>query len=151
MTENIDTYVIPEDSNKFLAEVLPQANPLRITWEVLSDEEKESFLSAALREIEAMQFIGERAYFYQPLKFPRIARGLPVNFLKAPLEIKRAQVLMAADIAREELYIRRRNKDACVALGLITETQMPSEKSNNPIRQKIDNLLHRWITRWRKV
>ena len=38
MTENLDTYVMPEDSDQFLAEVLPAANPLRITWEVLTDE-----------------------------------------------------------------------------------------------------------------
>lgn len=31
---------MPEDSDQFLAEVLPAANPLRITWEVLTDEEK---------------------------------------------------------------------------------------------------------------
>lgn len=47
MTENIDTYVMPEESDKFLAEVLPASDPLRITWEVLTDEEKEGYLSAA--------------------------------------------------------------------------------------------------------
>lgn len=146
MTENLDTYVMPEDSNQFLAEVLPAANPLRITWEVLTDEEKEGYLSAALRKIEDMHFVGDRAYFYQPLKFPRIARGLPVNFEKAPLEIKRAQALIAADIAREELYIRRRNKEACIALGVAKENPVPSA-----VADKVNMLLHRWITRWRKV
>lgn len=146
MTENFNTYVMPEDSNRFLAEVLPASNPLRITWEVLTNEEKEGYLSAALRKIEDMHFIGEKAYFYQPLKFPRIARGLPVNFEKAPLEIKRAQALVAADIAREELYIRRRNKEACLALGVANETPAPSV-----VTDKVNELLHRWITRWRKV
>ena len=146
MTENFDTYVMPEDSNKFLAEVLPASNPLRITWEVLTAEEKEGYLSAALRKIEEMHFIGEKAFFYQPLKFPRIARGLPVNFDKAPLEIKRAQALIAADVAREELYVRRRNNDACIALGLATETPAPSV-----VTDKANMLLHRWITNWRKV
>lgn len=146
MTENFDTYVMPEDSNQFLAEVLPATNPLRITWEVLTDEEKEGYLSAALRKIEDMQFIGEKAFFYQPLKFPRIARGLPVNFDKTPLEVKRAQALLAADIAREELYIRRRNKEACLSLGVANETALASVATN-----KARELLHRWVTNWRKV
>lgn len=146
MTENMDTYVMPEDSDQFLSEVLPDANPLRITWEVLTEEEKEGYLSAALRKLEEMHFIGDRAYFYQPLKFPRIARGLPVNFDQAPLEIKRAQVLIAADIAREELYIRRRNQEVCLALGIAKETPATSA-----VEDKVDMLLHRWITRWRRV
>lgn len=146
MIENIDTYVMPEDSNRFLAEVLPASNPLRITWEVLTPEDKEGYLAAALRKLEDMYFIGEKAFFYQPLKFPRIARGLPVNFDKAPLEIKRAQVLYAADIARQELYIRRRNKEACIALGVATETPAPSS-----VEEQARSLLHRWVTNWRKI
>lgn len=146
MIENIDTYVMPEDSNRFLAEVLPASNPLRITWEVLTPEDKEGYLSAALRKLEAMHFIGEKAFFYQPLKFPRIARGVPVNFDKAPLEIKRVQVLYAADIARQELYIRRRNKEACIALGVATETPAPSS-----VEEQARGLLHRWVTNWRKI
>jgi hypothetical protein len=146
MTENVDTYVLPEDSDRFLSEVLPTSDPLRITWEVLTDEEKEGYLSAALREIEEMNFIGDKAYFYQPLKFPRIARGLPVNFEKAPMEVKRAQALCAADIARKDLYIRRRNKEACIALGVGTDTP-----ADTMIKERLNGLLHRWVTRWRTV
>lgn len=146
MTENVDTYVLPEDSDHFLAEVLPTTDPMRITWEVLENEEKEGYLAAALYRLEELNFIGDKAWYYQPLKFPRIARGLPVNFEKAPLEIKRAQVLWAADIAREELYVKRRNKDACMALGLASDT--PPQSS---IVSRVTALLHRWVTRWRKV
>ena len=35
MTENVDTYVLPAESVKFLSEVLPASNPLRITWKCL--------------------------------------------------------------------------------------------------------------------
>lgn len=145
MTENIDTYVLPVDSDKFLAEVLPASDPLRVTWEVLTEEEKEGYLSAALWKLEDFNFKGEKARFHQPLKFPRIARGLPVNFEKAPLEIKRAQVLIAADISREELYIKKRNEEACVALGLV--------RTQNVINysEKVTALLTRWLTQWRKI
>lgn len=144
MKENVDTYVLPEDSNVFLAEVLPTSNPLRITWEVLTVEEKESYLAAALQKIENLNFIGDKAFFFQPLKFPRIAHGIPVDFQNVPVEIKRAQVLWAADIMREELYVGKRNKDACVALGMIEETQ------NKGIEDKVKELLHRWMSSWRK-
>lgn len=146
MTENVDTYVQPEDSDRFLAEVLPAMDPVRITWEALSVEEKTGFLSAALYRLEDLNYIGEKVYFYQPLKFPRVARGIPVNFEKAPLEIKRAQVLWAADIAREEFYIKRRNKDACVALGLAQ-----AETAASTVVERVKALLHRWITNWRRI
>ena len=146
MTENVDTYVLPEDSNSFLAEVLPASNPIRMTWEVLTDEEKVGYLSSALWRLEDMNYIGDKAYFYQPLKFPRIARGLPVNFERAPLEMKRAQALLAAGIAVEELYVKRRNTETCIALGLISE---PSQSVS--VQEKVEALLHRWITRWRKI
>lgn len=147
MTENVDTYVLPEDSDRFLAEVLPASDPMRITWEVLTDEEKTGFLSAALYRLEDLNFIGDKAWYYQPLKFPRVARGIPVNFEKAPLEIKRAQVFWAADVAREEYYVKRRNKDACIALGLLRD----GENVQKPIVERVTALLHRWVTRWRKV
>lgn len=144
MKENVDTYVLPEDSNVFLAEVLPASNPLRITWEVLTVEEKAGYLSAALQKIENLNFIGDKAFFFQPLKFPRIAHGIPVDFHNAPDEIKRAQVLWATDIMREDIYVCRRNKEACVALGIIEEAQPVN------IEDKVKELLHRWISSWRK-
>ena len=145
MTEEY-TYVIPEDSDTFLADVLPTSNPLRITWEVLPPEEKIGYLSSGLRKLEEMHFIGERVNYYQPLKFPRIARGMPVNFNDIPIEVKRAQVLLAVDIMREELYVKRRNNEACIALGLVKEDTVCKD-----ITDKVNMLLHRWITNWRKV
>lgn len=147
MTVNEDTYVLPEDSDFFLQQVLPSSNPLRITWEVLEKEEKAGYLATALRRVENLQFIGDKAWWYQELKFPRIARGIPANFDEAPDEVKRAQVYWAAVIARDELYIKRRNNDACVALGLIKqETQAVEE-----VPKRVKELLHRWLTNWRKV
>ena len=145
MTENIDTYVLPNDSDVFLAEVLPTSDPLRVTWGVLTETEKESYLSAALWKLEDFTFKGEKAIFYQPLKFPRIARGLPLNFEKAPLEIKRAQALIAADLARVELYVKKRNQEACEALGLL-QTATAINYSD-----KVTALLTKWLTTWRKV
>jgi hypothetical protein len=147
MTVNEDTYVLPEDSDQFLAEVLPASNPLRITWEVLSTEEKEGYLSSALRNIDALTFIGNKVWCYQPLQFPRIARGYPVDYDNAPREVKRAQVYWAAWIAKDELYVNRRNNDACLALGLIKEPT-PSVDGVPP---RVKEILHRWLTNWRKV
>lgn len=147
MTENIDTYVMPQDSDKFLAEVLPASNPLRITWEVLTDEEKAGYLSAALRRLENLQFVGEKVFWTQPLKFPRSAYGLPFNNEKAPLEVKRAQAYWSALIAKDELYVKRRNTDACVSLGLIGTTS----NVNEGVPQKVKELLHRWFTNWRRI
>lgn len=147
MVLNEETYVLPKDSNAFLQEVLPSSNPLRITWEVLSEEEKAGYLAAALRRVEDLNFIGDKAWWYQPLKFPRIARGIPANFTDAPDEVKRAQVYWASVIARDELYIKRRNNDACMSLGLIKAVETPIEV----VPKRVKELLHRWLTSWRKV
>lgn len=162
MTESVDTYVLPEDSNKYLSEVLPTSNPLRITWEVLTDEEKTEYLSAALRCIENLTFIGTKAYRGQPLKFPRIRKAsgslydnhramrfglVAFDCKKIPDEIKRAQVYWAAELMREELYVNRRNGDACRSLGLLNVESC--QKSSVPY--KVKELLHNWITNWRRI
>jgi hypothetical protein len=146
MTENVNTYVLPEDSDNLLYDVLPMYHPARVAWEVLSLKEKEGYLRAALNQIEDMQFIGERARYLQQLKFPRIARGLPIDFNNAPLEIKQAQVVIAVDIMQKELFVLRRNNDACESLGIIPQTPPPSS-----LKGKGEELLHRWRTNWRRV
>lgn len=146
MTENINTYVLPEDSDSLLSDVLPMYHPARVAWEVLSMQEKEGYLRAALNQIEDMQFIGDRVRYSQMLKFPRIARGIPINFNSAPLEIKQAQVVIAVDIMQKELFVSRRNNDACKSLGLIVVSITSSSLSG-----KGEELLHRWRTNWRRV
>ena len=147
MTVNVDTYVLPEDSDKLLAEVLPTSNALRVTWEVLSDEEKAGFLAAAMVRLENLHYKGERLYRLQPLKFPRIARGIPIDFNDAPIEVKKAQVVVAAEVVREELYLKRRNSEACVAMGILGET----EEASNGIPKRAEELLHKWLTSWRRI
>lgn len=151
MKVNVDTYVLPEESDRFLAEVLPSSNPLRQAWEVLSCEEKEGYLLSAMRRLEAVNYKGDRVWFYQPLKFPRIARNIPPDFQNAPVEIQRAQVVWATDVLREELFVKRRNNEACIALGLVkagTEAETPSESK---MPKLVYELLHRWLTSWRRV
>ena len=163
MTENVDTYVLPENSNKYLSEVLPASNPLRITWEVLTDEERAEYLSAALRCIENLTFIGTKTYRGQPLKFPRIRKvsgslydhhramrfgSVAFDCKMIPIEVKRAQVYWAAEIANEELYITRRNEDACISLGLI---KSESGRGKVLIPYKVKELLHNWITNLRRI
>lgn len=147
MTVNVDTYVLPEDSNPFLADVLPASDPLRVAWEVLSEQEKEGYLAAAVRRLENLNYKGERVWYLQPLKFPRIARNIPPDFNEAPMEIKRAQVLWAAYVMREELFIKRRNTEACLALGIIKGVETETEETP----KKVLDLLNRWLTSWRRV
>lgn len=152
MTENIDTYVLPEESDKYLADVLPASNPLRLTWEVLTVTQQETYLSAALQYLENLNYIGDKAYYFQPLKFPRIARGIPTEFNKTPLELKRAQAAWAADIMRQELYVMRRNTELCAALGFISNPNTAQEQPKQPkMPKEVEVLLHRWITSWRRL
>lgn len=147
MTVNVDTYVLPEDSNSLLLQVLPATDPLAVAWGVLDDTEKAGFLISAVRKLEALNYVGERAYYYQPLKFPRIAIRHPIDLNNAPREVQQAQVVWAAEIMREELFVKRRNTSACMALGIIK-----GESANtDAIPRMVNDLLHRWLTSYRRV
>ena len=147
MTENVNTYVLPKDSTTLLLQVLPITDPLAVAWGVLSVDEKIGFLNAAIRKLEDLNYAGERAYYRQPLKFPRIARNHPVEFTSAPVEVKQAQVVWAAEIMRQELFVNRRNNAACVALGIIKDEPITEPK----IPPRVEELLHRWLTSWRRM
>lgn len=145
MTVGVDTYVLPEESNTLISQVLPASNPLRQAWEVLDDEEKEGYLAAALRRLENLNFAGERVWAYQPLKFPRYARRQPMELDGAPVEVQRAQAVWATEILREELFIKKRNIEVCRALGI------PDAAANERVPVQVEELLHRWLTSWRRV
>lgn len=152
MTVNVDTYVLPEESDLFLSEVLPSAHPLRIAWGVLTSEEKTGYLAAALRRLEALNYAGDKVWYYQPLKFPRYARNYPFNYDDAPDEVKRAQVVWATEILREEMFVKKRNTEACVALGFIDESQkLETQTYENDVPKRVKELLQRWLTSWRRV
>ena len=144
---NVTTYVLPDDSDSLLLSVLPASDPLSVAWGVLDAVEKEGFLTAAVRRLEALNYAGQRAFYTQPLKFPRIARNHPVDFNNAPLEVKQAQVVWAAEIMREELFVKRRNTAACLALGLIKEANNVSAT----VPHRVNELLHRWLTSFRRL
>lgn len=145
MTVGVDTYVLPEESNLLISQVLPASNPLRQAWEVLDDAEKEGYLAAALRRLENLNFVGERVWYYQPLKFPRFARMQPLKMDGAPDEVKRAQAVWATEILREELFIKKRNVEVCKALGI------PDHTASDRLPVQVEELLHRWLTSWRRV
>ena len=145
------TYVEPSDSDLYLSEVLPTSNPLMITWAILSGEEKAGFLQAALRRLEDLNVVGRKVSYWQELKFPRIAPGIPPNFDDAPREVKRAQVVWAANIAREELYVKRRNVGACIALGIMRESEQQANNAEEKTPALVKELMHRWITQWRRL
>ena len=59
----------------------------------------------------------------------------------------------ASEIVREELYVKRRNADACLALGIITKDnsgELPVG-SVPPPPARVKELLHRWLTSWRRI
>ena len=152
LTLNEDTYVLADESDSLLSEVLPASNPLRISWAVLDEHEKESFLKSALRRLEGLNVVGEKARFHQALKFPRLTRGVPYDFNSAPLEVKRAQVVWALEILREELYEKKRNESACVALGILNKPTATETSQNGYKTPKlVKELMHKWITQWRRL
>lgn len=152
MTVNVDTYVMVMEADKIVTETYPPASPLAVSWAVLSDTEKERFLAVALERMENLSYKGERAYYFQPLQFPRITRGVPADFQNVPMEVKRAQAVWATEIMREELYVKRRNTDACLALGILTKDSAGVfAGAVPPPPARVKELLHRWLTSWRKI
>lgn len=144
MAVGVDSYVTIAEADLFFSAQFPPLHPLRVHWEVLTDPEKEVYLSRACERLEGLNYRGRRYRADQPLKFPRIAYGKPSRGDKIPTEVKRAQVLMTAECMREE-YAEMVPEMTLTALG----AERPKyDKSAVP--DVVKDILRDWYTRMRR-
>lgn len=71
MTVGIDTYVDVAKADEIVRLLLRPYDEFRVFWNVLSDEEKESYLLRSTQQIDALTYTGAKSSAGQRLQFPR--------------------------------------------------------------------------------
>lgn len=151
LTVGIDTYITVDEATAYVCEQYVTMHPLRVHWSVLTEEERETYLKQALRRLENLNYVGSKIDYYQPLKFPRIAYGRPCEWDKVPLNVKRAQAIMALEIIRKE-YISCSDKRMIALIDPYRAESGESEDQNmDSLPKSVYELLHEWVSVGRKV
>ena len=151
LTVGIDTYITVDEATAYVCEQYVTMHPLRVHWSVLTEEERETYLKQALRRLENLNYVGSKIDYYQPLKFPRIAYGRPCELDKVPLNVKRAQAIMALEIIRKE-YISCSDKRMISILDPYrAESGESKDRDTDSLPKSVYELLHEWVSVGRKV
>lgn len=151
LTVGIDTYITVDEATAYVCEQYVTMHPLRVHWSVLTEEERETYLKQALRRLENLNYVGSKIDYYQPLKFPRIAYGRPCEWDKVPLNVKRAQAIMALEIIRRE-YTACADKRMIALLDPYRKEPDENKESEKDLLPKsVYELLHEWVSVGRKV
>ena len=110
-----NTYVTLEEADRYVATYYSEKHPLRAHWEVCPTEYKERYLLQSMQEIEALPFVGRKAFRNGRLQFPRSLENIPFRLhchplygslrcteTEVPQEVKDAQTENAIGIIRKE-------------------------------------------------
>lgn len=87
----VDTYATLLEADEYVSKYYTEYDDLRVIWEVLTDQEKMSYLGASLSQIESLVLTGSPATRTQSLQFPRI-NCFKASFDTIPSEVKEAQI-----------------------------------------------------------
>lgn len=92
-------YVTVEEANAYIQSNLLSTDPLRVSWEALSDEDKQVLLNRSASAINSLPFTGRKTYSDQENAFPRYPSK------EVPDDVKVAQIenaLTSSDETKSE-------------------------------------------------
>ncbi len=122
-----DTYVSVAEADKFIEDYYPEYDDLVITWGVLTEKEKRSYLYTSLQQMEALVLQGKPLKKDQPLQFPRVNCYKPAtkeNGFAVPDEVKEAQIDNALELLNADLGARSDEQMIVLsALGVVKNTK----------------------------
>ncbi len=101
LTVGTDSYITLEYADRYIGERYRAGNTDRTRWESLSEEERESVLKAACRELERIKWHGRTISKDQQLAFPRLPYQ-DRTATEAPQRIKEAQAELALWLTDEQ-------------------------------------------------
>lgn len=90
-----NSYVTLEEAEQYIADYYLTTDNLRIQWNSLPTEDKQTALRKSARLIDALPLVGRKATNTQTMAFPRIRRGpmcLGAEAGAIPQEVKDSQV-----------------------------------------------------------
>ena len=119
---NNNTYVTVTEADEIVRERFSRYDGLRIFWEVLDEEEKESYLLRAAEQIDALAYPGRKTYPTQDMAFPRFPDQV------VPLKVKVAQVYNALGVLNAEIgQSAKEHQDLYERMGVVFKPQISPE------------------------
>jgi hypothetical protein len=122
-----DSYVTVADADAYVQRQYSSFEPEAVSWEVLTDRDKEAFLRQSLDEVDALMYAGEKCNRFQQLAFPRLGFG-PV----VPAAVKDAQADNAVAIMRD-LFGKRGDRQFRTLSALGAQQNVKYNKRNNDL------------------
>lgn len=123
----VDTYATLLEADEYVRKYYTEYDDLRVIWEVLTDQEKTSYLSSSLVQIEALVLEGKPFSKNQELQFPRINCYKPAtreNPSFIPTEVKEAQVENALAILNSDCSSKSDEQMLMLqSLGIVKNTK----------------------------
>ena len=111
---NKNTYVTIAEADEMIRPRLNRYDGLRLFWEILDDEEKESYLLRAAEQIDNLVYLGRKTYPEQTMAFPRFPEQT------VPPKIKLAQVYNALGFLNAEIkQSAREHQDLYERMGIV--------------------------------
>ncbi len=119
---NKNTYVTVSEADEMIRQRLNRYDGLRLFWEVLDDEEKESYLLRAAEQIDSLAYPGSKTSSAQAMTFPRFPEQT------VPLKVKLAQVYNALGFLNAEIrQSAREHQDIYERMGIVFKPQIVPE------------------------
>lgn len=83
----MSSYITIEEANEYVATHYVSDDPLRTTWEDLSDEDKQVYLNVSAEAIDSLPWPGRKAHLNQEHAFPRYpSMAIPPSIKFANIE-----------------------------------------------------------------
>lgn len=146
------SYATVEDANAYVQSMYLSTDEARLTWEKLSDEDKQVLLNKAFDVIEQLPFTGRKTSEEQPNAFPRCPDT------EVPQAVVNAEIALAVTYSDSELLSSikdyRRMVDYGVSsysIGNFSESLLTYQKNGLQLRfglisDEAERLLTPWLS-----
>ena len=129
---NNNTYVTVTEADEIVRERFSRYDGLRIFWEVLDEDEKESYLIRAAEQIDSLAYPSRKTYPTQGMAFPRVPEQVVSS------KVKLAQVYNALGFLNAEIeQSAKAHQDIYERMGVVFKPQVSPETGFAPLPDKL--------------
>lgn len=129
---NKNTYVTANEADELIKQHFSRYDGLRLFWEVLDEDEKESYLIRAAEQIDSLAYPSRKTYPTQGMAFPRVPEQVVSS------KVKLAQVYNALGVLNAEIkQSAKEHQDIYERMGVVFKPQISPETGFAPLPDKL--------------
>lgn len=129
---NKNTYVTANEADELIKQHFSRYDGLRLFWEVLDEDEKESYLIRAAEQIDSLAYPSRKTYPTQGMAFPRVPEQVVSS------KVKLAQVYNALGVLNAEIkQSAKEHQDIYERMGVVFKPQIAPETGFAPLPDKL--------------